>query len=81
MKIRVIGKARLTGTSKRTGNPYDFIQIHYNGYARGVDGEAAMTLSLDPSQVHYGSIVVPGDYNVEFDQRGYPVVFQPVPGK
>jgi len=81
MKIRVIGKAHLQGTSKRTGNPYDFIQLHYNGPARNVEGLAAMTLSLDPSMVHFDSIMVPGDYNVEFDQRGYPVEFAPVPSK
>ena len=81
MRIRVIGKARLAGTSKKTGKPYDFLQIHYNGPARNVDGLAALTLSLEPSQAHYGSIAVPGDYNVEFDNRGYPVVFEPLPGK
>ncbi len=81
MKINVIGKAHLQGTSKRTGNPYNFIQVHYNGPVRNVVGLAAMTLSLDPSMVHFDSIVVPGDYNVEFDNRGYPVAFAPVPGK
>lgn len=47
MRIKVIGKARLSGTSKKTGKPYDCVQIHYNGKARGVDGLAAITLSLD----------------------------------
>ena len=47
MRIKVIGKARLSGTSKKTGKPYDFVQIHYNGKARGVDGLAAITLSLE----------------------------------
>lgn len=79
MKIRVIGKTHLQGVSKRTGNPYNFIQVYYNGPARNVIGEAAMNLSLDPSMVQYDSILVPADYNVEFDQRGYPVVFAPVP--
>ena len=36
MKIKVISKAHLKGTSKKTDNPYDFIQVHYNGPARGV---------------------------------------------
>ena len=81
MKIRVIGKAHMNGTSKRTGNPYDFIQVHYNGPARGVTGLAALTVNLDPAMVRFDSITVPGDYNVEFDNRGYPVTFEPVPGK
>jgi len=81
MKIHVIGKAHLQGTSKKTGKPYDFIQIHYNGPARDVVGLGAMTLSLDPTMARYDAIMVPGDYNVEFDGRGYPVAFEPVPGK
>jgi len=81
MKINVIGKARFQGTSKKTNKPYDFIQVYYNGPARNVEGLAAMNVSLDPSVVPYETITVPGDYNVEFDNRGYPVVFAPVSGK
>ena len=81
MKIRAIGKAHLRGTSKRTGKAYDFIQLHYNGPARGVVGTAALTANLDPSLANFDSIVVPGDYTLEFDNRGYPVEFAPVSGK
>ena len=81
MKIRVISKDHLKGTAKRTGNPYDFIQLHYTGPARGMEGVAALTLSLDPSQAWYESIVALGDYIVDFDNRGYPVEFAPAPGK
>ena len=81
MKINVVGKAHLKGTSKKSNNPYDFIQIHYLGFARGVEGKAALTLSLDPSQFPYNRITVPGDYLVDFDNRGFPVDFQPAPGK
>ena len=81
MRIKVIGKAHLKGTSQKTGNPYDFIQVHYNAPAKGVFGEGAMTLSLDPVLVPFDSIIVPHDYTVEFDQRGFPVSFTPVPGK
>ena len=51
MRIKVIGKAHLKGTSKKTGNPYDFIQVHYNAPAKSVFGEGAMTLSLDQGAV------------------------------
>ena len=43
MKIKVIGKVHLKGTRKKTGNPYDFIQVYYNGPACGVEGLAALT--------------------------------------
>ncbi len=80
MKIKVIGKAHLEGTSKRTGNDYNFNQVHYNAPARGVEGVAAKTLSLDPGTFPYGSIQVGGEYNVEFDERGYVIAFEPVKG-
>ena len=77
MRIKVFGKAHLSGTAKKTGKPYDFIQIHYLGKAYGVEGLAATTLSLDPKEYDYASIHVNGDYDVEFDNRGYPVTFIP----
>lgn len=78
MKIKVIGKAHLSGTSKRTGKDYDFIQVHYNGKARGVEGMAALTLTLDPKEYPLASIGVGSEYNVEFDNRGYIQEFAPV---
>lgn len=75
MKIKVIGKAHFEGTSKKTGNPYNFHQIHYTGKARGVEGEAAMTLSLDPSFCALDAIKLGATYNVDFDQRGNVVDF------
>ena len=78
MKIKVIGKAHLKGVSKKTGNPYDFIQVHYNGKARGVEGLAALTVSLDPHDYPFADVIVGCEYNVEFDNRGYIVEFLPV---
>ena len=75
MKIQVEGKAHLKGTSKRTGNNYDFVQVHYLGKARGVDGLAAKTVNLDPKDYLLSDIVVGGVYDVEFDDRGYVVGF------
>ena len=79
MKIKVIGKAHLHGVSKKTGNDYNFIQVHYNGKSRGVDGQAALTLSLDPKEYPLETIAIGGDYNVEFDGKGYIQEFTPVP--
>lgn len=78
MKITVYGKSHLEGVSKRTGNPYNFNQIHYLGKARGVEGQAAMTLNLDPALYPLSSIMLGKEYVVEFDNRGYPVDFAPV---
>ena len=78
MKIKVYGKAHLEGTSKKTGNVYNFNQVHYLGPARGVEGLAALTISLDPAVHPIDSIRVNEDYIVEFDNRGYVVTFEPV---
>ena len=81
MKIHVEGKAHLKGTSRRTGNDYDFVQVHYLGKAFGVVGQAACTLNLDPNEHPLDTIVVGADYNVEFDNRGFPVEFTPCPNR
>lgn len=77
MKIKVIGKQHRKGISKTTGRPYDFIEIHFNGPARGVEGLGALTFGLDTQQYSYDSITVGGDYFVEFDNAGYPLEFHP----
>lgn len=78
MKIKVIGKAHLEGKSKRTGNEYNFNQVHYTGPDRGVEGIAALTLSLDPALIPYADIKLNTEYDVEFNNRGYVVGFTPV---
>ena len=75
MKIKVYGKAHLEGVSKKSGNPYNLTVLHYLGKARGVEGQAALTLMLDAFEFPLSSINVGSEYNVEFDQRGYPVEF------
>lgn len=78
MKIKVIGKANFFGTSKKTGKPYDFNQVHYIGKSRGVQGEAALTLNLASEEYPLDSIQIGATYNVEFDSRGYVVAFDKV---
>ena len=77
MKIKVCGKAHLEGVAKKTGRPYNFNQIHYLGKARGVIGEAALTLALDPDIYSIDLIEVGKEYNVDFDNRGYVFDFSP----
>lgn len=75
MKIMIEGKAHLEGTSKKTGKPYNFNQIHYLSPARGVEGLAAKTTNLDPIAYPIGSIKVGETYDIQFDQSGYVVAF------
>ena len=76
MKIMVEGKAHLEGTSKRTGKDYNFNQIHYLAPARGVEGLAAQTISVDPKMYPIETIRVGSTYDVEFDRNGYVVALE-----
>ena len=58
MKIKIYGKAHLEGTSKRTGNAYNFNQVHYLSPSRGVEGLAAKTLNLDPATYPLDRIIL-----------------------
>ena len=75
MRIKVYGKSHLEGIAKKTGNPYNFNQVHYLGKARNVEGQAALTLALDPREYPIDRIEVGKEYDVEFDQRGYVIGF------
>ncbi len=71
MKINIIGKAHREGVAKRTGNPYNFYQVHYTGPNRGVEGLASLILNLAPSLIPYADIKLNAEYEVEFNNRGY----------
>lgn len=70
MKIKVFGKVHLSGTSKKTGKKYDFIQLHCSVPQRGVDGEAAKVISVSPELVNYDSIILGKTCSVEVDFDG-----------
>lgn len=78
MKIKVYGKAHMEGTSKKTNRPYNLNQVHYLGKAPNVEGQSAETLFLDAKDYPIDTIVVGLEYNVEFNNRGYVVGFDPV---
>lgn len=73
MKILVEGKAHLEGVSKKTGKDYNFNQIHYLAPARGAEGRAAQTVTLDPKGYPIDDIIVGSLYEIEFDRSGYVV--------
>ena len=81
MTIKVIGKRHMEGTSKKSGQPYNLNEIHYNGKSRGVEGLAAKTLLLQERDYPYTDIYVNADYHIEFDERGYPVEFDRIPAE
>ncbi|MGO5096775.1 hypothetical protein ACTQ34_13280 [Agathobaculum sp. LCP25S3_E8] len=77
MRITVVGKVHRTGVSKKTGNNYNFIELHFVAPSRGVEGEAAQTVTMDPSVFPYDQIGR-GLYNIDFDRNGNPLSLHPV---
>lgn len=77
MTIKVIGMAHLKGVSKRTGNNYDFVQLHFIGPARNVEGMAAQTVSVNPDIADDAEVAVGKSYDLDFDQRGFCVDIRP----
>ena len=81
MKVRIIGKVHREGVAKKTGRPYDFIELHFTGPARGIIGEAALTKTIDPGIFNFAELVVPGDYFIEYDSAWAVISLSPAPGK
>lgn len=71
MIIKVIGKQHCSGTSKKTGKPYDFSEVYFLGENRFVEGQIGMSCTVDPAMVPFDKIVVGAEYVAEFGPGGY----------
>lgn len=78
MKMKVIGKEQMRGTSKKTGKAYDASNVHVEYKSPRVAGMAVERLWVDASLVWYDEIVVGGTYDVERDSNGYLLCFEKV---
>lgn len=70
MKVTVVGKREMMGKSKKTGNEYHFISVHYLAPKRLVVGKAGFEMSLDPAEYPFNSIHIDQEYDVEFSPDG-----------
>lgn len=70
-KIKVIGKQRFEGKSKRTGNDYNFIAVYFiaNIGDRGV-GQRGDSINLDPAYYPYEDIQVGREYEISYGRYG-----------
>lgn len=79
MKIKAIGKQHMKGTSKKTGNDYDFVVVYYIGREDDrVIGQHGCQINLDSDMIPFNSIEIGGTYEVEFGPRNRVVGFVPV---
>ena len=75
MKVTVIGKEYISGTSKKTGRPFEANLVHVSYKKNGVEGQAVEGIFLDPNTYPLSDIQVGKVYNVDRDNRGYLVAF------
>lgn len=79
MVIQYIGKIRLSGTSAKTGRPYDFVAVHYVKDDPAFSGRSTCVKNCTPDRVKGINDLVPNMYyDVECDDRGNFLSFKPV---
>jgi len=77
MKVTVIGKQNVKGTSRKTNKPFDSNVVHVSFEQMGVEGKATQQIWLDPVSYPLHSIKIGGVYAAEYDNRGFLISFSP----
>lgn len=78
MKVVVIGKEYVCGTSKKSGKEFSSNVVHVSHKKMGVTGQAVDSIWLDPVSYPLDSIEVGKAYEVDRDGRGFLIDFTPV---
>lgn len=71
MKVTVIGKEYVSGTSKKTGKPFAANVVHISHKKNGVEGMAVDSVWLDPASYPLPDIQVNKVYDIDRDGRGF----------
>lgn len=77
MKVTIFGKVRRKGTSKKTGNSYDFIELHMAVPKRGIIGEGAERKIVDGAFCDFDKLAL-GGYEADFDTEGNLLSLKPL---
>lgn len=75
--VKIFGKVRRKGTSKKTGNPYDFTELHMAVQKHGVIGESAERKIVDSTFCDFDKLAL-GVYNADFDPDGNLLSLTPI---
>ena len=78
MKVKVIGKQHMEGTSKKSGNDYNINIVHFIAKDPQVNGFSANTVTLDGKTYPIESIILDSEYNLDYGPRGFVVGFERV---
>lgn len=68
--IKLDGKEHRKGTSRKTGNEYDFYVLHFIAPQAGVEGKAAVQKLVDPSLIAYEKLLPGMHYELDTDLNG-----------
>lgn len=77
MKVTVIGKEHVSGTSKKTGKPFSATVVHTSYKRNRVDGLAVEAVWLDDVTYPVESVKVGSVYDLDRDSRGFVCGFEP----
>lgn len=76
-QITIFGKVHRKGTSRKTGEPYDFFEFHMAVPKRGVVGESAERKVVDANFCDFDKLAL-GVYDADFDSDGNLLSLKPV---
>lgn len=75
MKVVVIGKEYVSGTSRKNGKPFEANVAHVSFKKMGVEGQSVDSIWLNPNDYPLSSIQVGKTYEVDRDSRGFLLSF------
>ena len=78
MKVTVVGKEYVHGTSRKNGKPFEANVVHVSHKKMGVEGQAVDSIWLNVDEYPLPSIRVGGVYDVDRDSRGFLLSFDPI---
>lgn len=75
MKVTVVGKEFVSGTSRKSGKEFAANVAHVTHKKTGVEGLVVDSIWLDPEEYPLSGIAVGKVYEVDRDSRGFIVDF------
>lgn len=78
MLVTVTARQHISGISKRTGKPFDNNIAHILRPDKDAEGRVGDTVWLNIDKYPLDKILLNTDYNLEYDSKGYVLIFEPV---
>lgn len=75
MKVVVIGKEYVSGTSRKNGNFFEANVVHVAFKKMGVEGQSVDSIWLNPNDYPLNGIQIGKTYDVDRDSRGFLLSF------